>query len=266
MRPINLIPQEERRSHGAVSRTGPIAYIFVGSLGLLLIGVVLLVLASNDISDRESKIGALEMRRDAVSARAEKLAPYASFHQVAQQRTETVYSLADSRFDWARAVRQLSLVLPPRVRLSELEASAGGGESKVPGPSMTLKGCAPGQEGVAVFAAALKDIDGVTRVGLDFSTRAFPKMKGSHKELKAPGAKKGFCGNLNLTSFEIIVAFDAAPPSPNSSGAEVVTPEAAPEAAPVEGEEGAPEAEAAAEPEAGGGESVSSTTTPEATG
>ena len=115
MRPINLIPQEERRSHGGGSRSGPLAYIVVGSLAILLLGVVMVVLASNQISDREDEVAALETRKRAAVARASQLVPYTNFEQVALQRTQAVSELADSRFDWARVIRQLSLVLPPKV-------------------------------------------------------------------------------------------------------------------------------------------------------
>ncbi len=137
MRPINLIPEEERRSHGATSRTGPLAYIVVGGLALLLVGIVMLVSASNDIADREAEVTRLEAQRSQALTEAEELAPYASFQQVSEERTLTVASLADSRFDWVRVIRQLSLILPPSVYFTSLTGSAGGGEggrARFPGP------------------------------------------------------------------------------------------------------------------------------------
>jgi Tfp pilus assembly protein PilN len=218
MRPINLIPQEERRSHGGVARTGPLAYIVVGALAILLIGVVALVLTSNQISDREGEVAKLETQKAAVTARADQLAPYTSFEQVALQRTQAVTELADSRFDWARVIRQLSRILPPKVYFEELTGSAGGdaggegGASGVTGPSLTLIGCAPGQDIVAVFVAALKEIDGVTRIGLNKSTVAKAESQGRDERV-------GFCSIGEKAQFEIIVAFDAAPPSPDSAQA-----------------------------------------------
>ncbi len=90
-------------------------------------------------------------------------------------------SLADSRFDWERVMRELALVLPSDVSLTELSASGSGakrgGESGgsgglgggLSGPSMNMTGCAGGYEGVARFVTALQDIDGVTRVGVQSS-------------------------------------------------------------------------------------------------
>lgn len=235
MRPINLIPQEERRAHGAVSRTGPLAYVIVGALAVLLAGVVMLVLASNDISDREAEVATLETQRAQAVAEAEELAPYASFQQVSEERTLTISSLADSRFDWVRVIRQLSLVLPPDVYLSSLTGSAGGGEggaTGVAGPSLTLSGCAPSQDMVAVFIASLKEIDGVTRVGLNDSSLS----EGEGGD----AAAGGFCAVGNKALFEIVVAFDAAPPSPNGATSTLETP-GTEEGAEAEGEEGADE-------------------------
>ena len=169
MRPINLIPEEERRSHGTTTRTGPLAYLIVGALAVLLIGVVVLVLTNNQISDRKGEVTTLEAERATATARAEALAPYVSFQQVAESRVETIGALADGRFDWVRVIRQLSLILPPRVYLTDLTASAGGGEGAAAVPSLVISGCAPTQNTVAAFVAALKEIDGVTRVGLETS-------------------------------------------------------------------------------------------------
>lgn len=219
MRPINLIPQEERRSHGTVSRTGPLAYIVVGALAVLLVGVVMLVLANNEISDREAEVTTLEAQRAEAVAAAEELAPYASFQLVSEERTATVASLADSRFDWARVVRQLSLILPSGVYLSSLTGSAGGGgegASGIAGPSLTLSGCTWGQDGVAVFVSALKEIDGVTRVGLNGSS-----LSSSEGGDTAAG---GFCAVGEKALFDIVVAFDAAPPSPNGEASTFEAP------------------------------------------
>ncbi len=121
----------------APARTGPIAYIFVGSLAALLLGVVMLVLASNQISDREAEIDSLEDRKALISAEAEKLSPYIQLPAADRAAHPDVASLADSRFDWVRVIRQLSLILPPRVYLTTMTGSAGGGEGngrKSPGP------------------------------------------------------------------------------------------------------------------------------------
>lgn len=230
MRPVNLIPAEDRRGDQAPLRTGPLAYIVIGALVALLAGVAALVLTGNQVSERKSEVATLQ-REDAVaSARAARLVSYAEFQAVSEQRVQTVQSLADSRFDWERVLRELSLVLPGDVSLSELVASgsgeSGGGASGsglnggIAGPSLEMTGCAAGQDGVAGLITALKDIDGVTRVGVQAS-----------ENVGESGTEGGECAVGGATTqFVLVVAFDAAP-VPLPEGETEVAPEAAPEAA-----------------------------------
>ena len=208
MRPVNLIPPDLRRGDNAPLRTGPLAYIVVGALALVLIGVTMLVLTSNEVSEKKDELVTLKREDAAAKARAEELAPYAQFHAMSQQRVETVTSLANSRFDWPRVMRELALVLPDDVLLSSLTAGAGaaaaeGGEGLGGslGPSLEMSGCTPGQDAVARFVTALKDIDGVTRVGLESSTIG-----------EGSGTSSQACEDAGYEDlYEIVVAFDAAP-------------------------------------------------------
>lgn len=211
MRPVNLIPPDMRRGDSAPLRTGPLAYIVVGALALVLIGVTMLVLASNEVSEKKNELVTLKQEDAAAKARAEALAPYAQFQAMSQQRVETVSGLADSRFDWPRVMRELALVLPDDVLLTDLaagaapsEGAAGEGPSGVLGPSLDLTGCTTDQDAVARFVTSLKDIDGVTRVGLQSSATA----EGGG----AAGPESGSCSAAALeTQFKLVVAFDAAP-------------------------------------------------------
>ncbi len=221
MRPINLIPAEERRSHGD-TRTGPLAYVLVGGLAVVLIGIVMLVLTSNQISDRKDELTTLESERAAAVAKVESLAPYTSFQALTEQRTATIAELADARFDWVRVIRELSRILPPDVYLTSLTGSAGGGtegsSAAVAGPALTIDGCASGQAMVAGFVASLKDIDGVTRVGLNNSTVA---------EEGSGAAGGGACERPGAAQFDIVVAFDEAPPSVDGGESAIASPEEA---------------------------------------
>jgi Tfp pilus assembly protein PilN len=248
MRPVNLIPPEERRGQHSPLRTGPIAYIVVGVLLLALAGVVSLVLTGNEIADRKSEVAQLRREDAAASAKAQRLAAYTQFRNLREQRVETVRSLADSRFDWERVMREFSLVLPSDVWLTGLTATAapgvsvGGGSgagasggslrAAVSGPALELSGCARGQNGVAGFVTALKDIDGVTRVGVESS--ALPDT-GSASGTSGGGEESGGgstdCRTRGfIAQFQIVVAFDAAPVPVSASGAEEAVPTAAPEA------------------------------------
>lgn len=238
MRPVNLIPPDLRRGDSAPLRTGPFAYIVVGALALVLVGVTLLVLASNEVAEKKDELVALKREDAAAKARAERLAPYTQFQVMSQQRTETVTSLANSRFDWPRVMRELALVLPDDVLLTNLTAGTGAGEEDsgeglggAQGPSIELSGCTTGQDSVARFVTALKDIDGVTRVGLESSAIG----EGS----SSADAGGGACEDAGFeTQYQLVVAFDAAP-LPATAESE----EAAPEEEAAEGDEAGEETE-----------------------
>jgi Tfp pilus assembly protein PilN len=228
MRPVNLIPADLRRGQQAPMRTGPLPYLVVGVLAVLLVGVALLVSAGNEVSEKKSEIATLEREDRAAEAQAQRLAAYVQFEAVHKQRLETIASLANSRFDWERVMRELSLVLPGNVWLSEINASAGAGagaegssglSSGVTGPSLAISGCATGQEGVAGFVTALEDIDGVTRVAVEEA--ALPSQGEGTVSAGSEEGGAGACQTRDfIAAFNLIVAFDAAP-SPAAAIAEV---------------------------------------------
>ncbi len=254
MRPVNLIPPEDRRGDQAPLRRGPLAYIVLGTLALLLVGVIALVLVGNQISEREGEVAKLKGEDAALAAKAARLSSYTQFRSLSEARVETVQSLADSRFDWERVMRELALILPSDVWLVDLTATAApgvdvsGGSSgsggsgsggdlraAVQGPALELSGCAAGQTSVAGFVTALEDIDGVTRVGVQ-SSELQDKESGAGVSAggdASSGAGGDDCRTRDfIAKFEIVVAFDAAP-VPATEGEAEAAPEAAPEAAQV---------------------------------
>ena len=74
--PDNLIPPEDREGQRAPLRTGPIAYIVIGALVLVLVGVAALVLTNNQIADRTSEVTRIEREDAAATAEAQRLAAY----------------------------------------------------------------------------------------------------------------------------------------------------------------------------------------------
>jgi Tfp pilus assembly protein PilN len=249
VRPVNLIPPEQRHGARAQLRTGPLPYIVLGALALVLIGVAMLVTTDNRIAESKAEIVMLKSEDAAAQAKAQRLAAYSQFSTLAEQRVATVRTLAESRFDWERVMRELSLVLPSNVWLTSLGASAtpgaaaggeAGGEASglrgaIAGPALELSGCATGQEAVAEFVTALKNIDGVTRVGLGSSELA-------SKKGEAGGSGGGDCRTRSfIAKFSLVVAFDAAPVAPVApeAGEEEATPTATAESTSTETSEGA---------------------------
>jgi Tfp pilus assembly protein PilN len=269
MRPINLIPPQERRGSQAPLRSGPLAYIIVGALVLLLAGVTAMVLTGNKISDREGEVATLSSEDATAAAEAEKLASYVSFQTTSEQRVATVQSLADSRFDWERVMRELSLILPSDVWLVELNASASGegnssGSSSlrggVAGPALVLEGCSTGQDAVAGFVRALKDIDGVTRVGLE-SSELGEQEEPTTEEVTGDSNSNASTTDCQTKSFiakfNITVAFDAAPVPATTEGEGLVAPSTPPPA---------PEGSGSGSTEASSSASTTETTSTESTG
>ncbi|HET9154193.1 MAG TPA: PilN domain-containing protein [Solirubrobacterales bacterium] len=234
MRPVNLIPPEQRQGSQSPMRTGPLPYIVLGGLVALLLGVAVLVMTSNQIAESKDEIVTLKREDKAAQERAERLVAYVHFAEMRRQRMETISSLADSRFDWERVMRELSKILPSDVWLTELDASASaaaGGEgagmrASIAGPALEIGGCARGQEGVAGFVTALKEIDGVTRVGVESS--AIPPEGTGTGSAGGGGASSGCQTREFIAQFKMVLAFDAAPvPAPAPTEAEVaVAPEA----------------------------------------
>jgi len=263
MRPVNLIPQEQRRGERGTSRTGPMPYVLLGGLALVLVGVIALVLTGSRIDERRAEVASLEQREQATSARAEALRPYVDFATLAASREQTVEQLANSRFDWQRVLNELALVLPPDVWLTQLTgtvspavevqgAASVDTRDEVPGPALELVGCTTSQEGVGNLISTLRDIDGVTRVGLESAARS-DTAAGAGAGGSAGGSGDEDCRTRDfITQFHIVLAFDAAPVAAGSTESEAApAPPADPGATDTEtsGAEGetAPAAEADAE-------------------
>jgi Tfp pilus assembly protein PilN len=215
VRPVNLIPPEERRGDRGQTRTGLLPYIVLGAFIAAVVAVSAVVITSNQISDREAELSDLQAQERAARARAEALSPYAEFASLAQAREATVTSLAQSRFDWERVLRELALVIPDDIWLTNLTGTVSpdvtmedGTEvsirSDAAGPALTIIGCGPSHEAVAGFLEALKDIDGVTRVGISSDERS--------TDVLAEGGGGDDCRTRKFISrFEVVAAFDEVP-------------------------------------------------------
>jgi Tfp pilus assembly protein PilN len=240
MRPVNLIPTEQRRGQQAPARTGRIApYVVVGGLLVALGCVSVLVLTGNQISDRKAELAEAKAQDAALQKKVQQTSAYTQFGAVRDQRTATVASLADSRFDWERVLNELSLVLPDNVWLIGVTGTVSPGvalaqgtsveqRDSVPGPALEIVGCAPSQDAVAGFVSALHDIDGVTRVGLsksDLPDAAQSAPTGGAGGAVASSGSSDCQTRAFITRFEIVVAFDAAPVPGSTTAPPVTTPD-----------------------------------------
>jgi Tfp pilus assembly protein PilN len=247
MRPVNLIPAEDRRGDRAPMRTGATSYVLLGALALGLIGIIAVALTSKQISDRESEVTRLQSELAAATVKADSLRAFTDFRAIQQSRTTTIASLAQSRFDWERVLNELALVIPSNVWLLKMTGTVNpavqleeGAEiqarSTVPGPALEIIGCGPDQDAVAGFIASLEDIDGVTRVGLASSSQSDQEESGGDVTAgAATGQKVEDCRTESfIYQFEIVVAFDAVPAPETATVSPGVPP--SPGAAPAAGQ------------------------------
>ena len=223
MRPVNLIPPEQRRGDRAPMRTGPLSYVVVGVLAAALVAVTLLVMTNNKISDREAERASLESQVARAEAEAQRLALFRGVRVppgcAGGDRLEPCPKPLRLGAGAARAGDR-----DPRGRLAhrperhglarhrpcpvEPQCRAPVGTESITGPSLQIEGCAAGHEAVAKFLAALQDIDGVTRVSVLKSDR--PELAGAGAAATADSASSGGCPSRDFVStFQVAAAFDA---------------------------------------------------------
>jgi Tfp pilus assembly protein PilN len=190
----------------ASGKAGNGSYALIGVLAALVLGVAGYVLTTNSISSHKSQIAQAQQETAAAQAKASSLQKYGDFNQVAATRLQSVSSLAVSRIDYERLLRETSRVLPGGVWVTSLDAEAVGGGSTTTTsttpttgatPTVHLVGCAPSQRAVATTLVRLRAIHGSDEVQLNDSGRAL-KIGAT-----AQGGDGGDCGT-NF-AFDILV-------------------------------------------------------------
>lgn len=224
MRPVNLIPPEERRGISSGSRKNLGAYAIIGTLVLILVAVSAITIFNKKASDQQVELESLQSQVDAAKAEAASFSSFTSFQQIHDARLATIDSLAKSRFDWERVMREVAIVIPDHVYLTTLtgtvspDASVTNGagvalRSTIPGPALELTGCAKNQRSVARMIAAMHDIDGVGRVLVPTSAKATPatETQGSSGAPAAGTATAGCSARPTFPTFQLVAALDDVP-------------------------------------------------------
>ncbi|HEY2600568.1 MAG TPA: PilN domain-containing protein [Thermoleophilaceae bacterium] len=211
MRPVNLLPQSAR-PYVASGKAGGGSYIVIGVLAALVLGVAGYVLTTNQITTRKNDIAQANQQASQAQSKTASLQKYGDFTQVAAARIQSVGSLATSRIDYERLLRETSRVLPGGVWVTSLDAEATGGSTSSTSattpttdpsasatPSVHLIGCAPSHKTVAATLVRLRAIHGSDDVQLNSSSKAL-KLAAGGSGGSAGGAD---CGNN--VSFDILV-------------------------------------------------------------
>jgi Tfp pilus assembly protein PilN len=212
MRPVNLLPQDQRR-RAPRDGGGKGAYAVVGLLAVLLAMAVAYVLASNTVTERQEQAAAASAEADRLEAEAAAQANYSDFADIAQTRLSSVAGVAQTRFDWERLMREVSRVMPEGSWLQATDASVFGdpanpttaipaaGVTATPtGPYASFVGCTPDQSDVAQIMVRLRNMHRVEDV----------KLKESTQESNDAEASVESCGSLY--KFDVGVSFTPTAP------------------------------------------------------
>jgi Tfp pilus assembly protein PilN len=218
MRAVNLIPVEQR---GGMRRggSGVGSYVLLVVLALVVLAGGSYALANRTISERRQELADVQARAQASAAEAQGLQAYTSFTALSQKRSETVRSLAASRFDWSQALHEVARTIPADAWLTSMRAtvtpsaSADGGatdplRSAIATPAIEILGCTTSQAKVASVISSLRRIDGVERVSLSSSVKLVDA--GSNSTGDSAGARGGGdCrnGNKRFPQFSMTLFF-----------------------------------------------------------
>jgi Tfp pilus assembly protein PilN len=230
VRPVNLIPQEQRR-RVPTEGSGRGAYVALGALAVLLVMAVAYVLTANTVTERQNQTETARAEADRLEAEVAKKGSFTDFEQIARTRMQSVASVAAGRFDWERFMRELSRVMPAGSWLTSADASASGapgtsgtdggaaaalaassGATTAAGPSANLIGCTPDHSDVARMMVRLRQLYRVTDVQLRQAT----------KESEDAEASIDSCGRN--TNFDLTVTFSPTAPASEAPRGSVRVP------------------------------------------
>ncbi|MEA2255765.1 MAG: hypothetical protein QOG35_1810 [Solirubrobacteraceae bacterium] len=238
MKAVNLIPSDLRKGRAAAGRAGLGVYALLGGLAVALVMISALTLTARTVASKQAELSDLQVRQQAAQATADRLQVYTKFTDMRQKRLQTVQQLADSRFDWAHAMHELSRVLPSYAWLTSIRATTSpatnlqGGDAdplrnSLAVPAIELTGCAGTQSDVARVMSALRQADGVQRVSLSSSKKApqTPTSGSSSNAQDSAGAAGGKdCGAKPKFSLTMFYAASAPVPAAAATASAGTTP------------------------------------------
>jgi Tfp pilus assembly protein PilN len=231
MRAVNLIPLEERRGlRGGGAGAGIGSYIVLGVLALVVAMSAAFTLANRTLTDRRAELTSVQAQVAQAESQAQQLASYTTFSALRQKRTETVRSLAASRFDWSHALHEIARTIPSNAWLTSLRGTVAPGinveggsddplRGAIPSPAIEIVGCTVSQADVASVISDLRRVDGVQRVSLSSSQRldssaATPTAASGSS---GGGGSDDDCrhGNARFPQFSMTLFFKS-PPAPGT--------------------------------------------------
>jgi Tfp pilus assembly protein PilN len=232
MRAVNLIPTDQQRgAGGAAGRSGGGAYLLLGALALIVVMAGAYVMAGKKVDDKKTELASVSQQAAAAEAKAHELTSYTKFASIRTKRVDTVTQLANSRFDWSHALREVARVLPTNAWLTSMAGSTAPGvgsggsalRSALPVPAIELSGCTTSQASVAKMMARMRLIDGVQRVSLQSSDKGNASTASAGSPvIGGSGDCRG--GHSHFPMFNIIVFYQATAAVPATTTGTTPTP------------------------------------------
>lgn len=220
----------ERRE--AIS-TGLVARVSCAMLAALAAAIVYLVVISNQVTTERAQLAKITAEAAVAERDAAALKPYDDFAKATLARREAVATVANTRFNWDRALTELAQVAPSGVWLTaakgtltpdtDVAGAAGEGtgalRSVLPVPALELVGCARREGIVPSYIDRLHGITGVTDVGFSRSERLEKGGEGT-------GSGGGDCrnGDVRTARFALVTYFKHSPAQVAAAAAGPATP------------------------------------------
>jgi type IV pilus assembly protein PilM len=238
----DLRPAGAVNEHAGVANAR-VAQVACAMVALVAAVVVYLVIVSNQVSAGRERVGALAGALTQAERHAAALKPYHDFASTTIARRETVASVAGTRFNWDRTLRQLAKVSPRGVWLTSAKGTltpttqidggasdgdTGGLRAVVSAPALELAGCATRQRSVPAYMDRLYHLTGVTDVGFSRSERVGKTGSGLACGEGANGVRFSLVAYFEPSPAQVAAAqTTAAPATPAAATPAAATPAAA---------------------------------------
>ena len=223
MKPVNLIPSEQRRAKPSGKSSGA-AYVVVGLLSVALVMAVAYVLTTNKVNENQTQAAEAKQEADALEAQAAQMGSFTNFATIKEQRLVSVVTTAQTRFDWERLMREVSRIMPEGSWLKTTDASVLGNDEAATqaatgvapvgpaNPSATFVGCTRKQSEVAALMVRMRQMYRVSDV----------KLNASAQESSDAEASIDSCGRLY--QFDVTVTFEPVAPTKEAPRGSVRVP------------------------------------------
>jgi Tfp pilus assembly protein PilN len=175
MRAFNLLPKEEARQ--AKEGPSPVPYVLVGLAGVLVFAALaaFYLMAGTDVTTKKGQVEDLRAELAAYQATEQQSSPDDKSAALAAERVGRTSSLAralTNRTAWDRVLRELALVVPDDVSLTEMKGSSPLAGSATAAPSagaanLTIIGTTATQASVAEFMTRLSVLPELIDVRLE---------------------------------------------------------------------------------------------------